>query len=87
MSPSKVKPPVIEQRKRISSQDGLETLKNDFRKVNIYTLEKNVSSGSDLVICTKYMRGSDFRKFCLSYMEMILLTYFQNAKTLNCFWG
>ncbi|XP_061272535.1 nuclear protein MDM1 isoform X1 [Bos javanicus] len=32
VSPSKVKPPVIEQRKRISSQDGLETLKNDFRK-------------------------------------------------------
>ncbi|CAN0369060.1 unnamed protein product [Rangifer tarandus platyrhynchus] len=32
VSPSKVKPPVIEQRKRISSQDGLETLKDDFRK-------------------------------------------------------
>ncbi|KAI4546440.1 hypothetical protein MG293_002995 [Ovis ammon polii] len=32
VSPSKVKPPVIDQRKRVSSQDGLETLKNDFRK-------------------------------------------------------
>uniref|UniRef100_A0A8C6E458 Nuclear protein MDM1 n=1 Tax=Moschus moschiferus TaxID=68415 RepID=A0A8C6E458_MOSMO len=32
VSPSKVKPPVIEQRKGISSQDGLETLKSDFRK-------------------------------------------------------
>ena len=47
MSPSKVKPSVAEQRKRMSSQDGLETLKNDFRKVNIYILEKNISSGSD----------------------------------------
>ncbi|XP_004406027.1 PREDICTED: nuclear protein MDM1 isoform X3 [Odobenus rosmarus divergens] len=32
VSPSKVKLPVPEQRKRISSQDGLETAKNDFRK-------------------------------------------------------
>ncbi|XP_055252008.1 nuclear protein MDM1 isoform X3 [Moschus berezovskii] len=32
VSPSKVKPPIIEQRKGISSQDGLETLKSDFRK-------------------------------------------------------
>ncbi|XP_006933946.2 nuclear protein MDM1 isoform X1 [Felis catus] len=32
VSPSKVKPPVPEQRKRVSSQDGLETAKNDFRK-------------------------------------------------------
>lgn len=38
MSPSKVRPPVPEQRKRVSSQDGLETAKNDFRKVNIYIL-------------------------------------------------
>lgn len=32
VSPSKVKPPVPEQKKRTSSQDGLEALKNDFRK-------------------------------------------------------
>ncbi|XP_025738743.2 nuclear protein MDM1 isoform X1 [Callorhinus ursinus] len=32
VSPSKVRLPVPEQRKRISSQDGLETAKNDFRK-------------------------------------------------------
>ncbi|XP_010968797.2 nuclear protein MDM1 isoform X1 [Camelus bactrianus] len=32
VSPSKVKPLVPEQRKRMSPQDGLETLKNDFRK-------------------------------------------------------
>ncbi|XP_057599261.1 nuclear protein MDM1 isoform X3 [Hippopotamus amphibius kiboko] len=32
VSPSKVKPPVAEERKRMSSQDGLENLKNDFRK-------------------------------------------------------
>ncbi|XP_006923781.1 nuclear protein MDM1 isoform X2 [Pteropus alecto] len=32
VSPSKVKPPVPEQRKRMSSQDGLETSKSDFRK-------------------------------------------------------
>uniref|UniRef100_A0A8B9Y7V9 Nuclear protein MDM1 n=1 Tax=Bos mutus grunniens TaxID=30521 RepID=A0A8B9Y7V9_BOSMU len=38
VSPSKVKPPVIEQRKRISSQDGLETLKNDFRKKESRTI-------------------------------------------------
>ncbi|XP_022350970.1 nuclear protein MDM1 isoform X6 [Enhydra lutris kenyoni] len=32
VSPSKVRLPVPEQRKRMSSQDGLETAKNDFRK-------------------------------------------------------
>lgn len=32
VSPSKVKPPVPEQRKRMSSQDGLETPKSEFRK-------------------------------------------------------
>nr|KAF6496357.1 Mdm1 nuclear protein [Rousettus aegyptiacus] len=32
VSPSKVKPPVPEQRKRMSSQDGLEISKSDFRK-------------------------------------------------------
>ncbi|KAM7114108.1 nuclear protein MDM1 isoform 2-T2 [Molossus nigricans] len=32
VSPCKVKPPVPEQSKRVSSQDGLETSKNDFRK-------------------------------------------------------
>uniref|UniRef100_A0A8C8XLQ9 Nuclear protein MDM1 n=1 Tax=Panthera leo TaxID=9689 RepID=A0A8C8XLQ9_PANLE len=32
VSPSKVRPPVPEQRKRVSPQDGLETAKNDFRK-------------------------------------------------------
>lgn len=32
VSPSKVKPPVPEQRKRMSPQDGFETSKSDFRK-------------------------------------------------------
>uniref|UniRef100_A0A8C8YI65 Nuclear protein MDM1 n=1 Tax=Prolemur simus TaxID=1328070 RepID=A0A8C8YI65_PROSS len=32
VSPSKVKPPALEQRKRMSSQDCLETSKNDFTK-------------------------------------------------------
>ncbi|XP_021029573.1 nuclear protein MDM1 isoform X3 [Mus caroli] len=32
VSPSKVKPPVLEQRRRASSQDGLETLKKDITK-------------------------------------------------------
>ncbi|XP_039101583.1 nuclear protein MDM1 isoform X2 [Hyaena hyaena] len=32
VSPSKVRPPVPEHRKRVSSQDGLQTAKDDFRK-------------------------------------------------------
>lgn len=47
VSPSKVKPPVPEQRKRMSSQEGLDTSKSDFRKVNIYIFGKNISSGND----------------------------------------
>lgn len=46
VSPCKAKPPVPEQRKRMSSQDGLETPKGDFKKVNIFILGKNISSGS-----------------------------------------
>jgi hypothetical protein len=42
VSPSKVKPQAPEQRKRMSCQDGLETLKNDFTKVNTYILEKDI---------------------------------------------
>lgn len=47
VSPSKVKPPAPEQRKRMPSQDVLETSKGDFKKVNIYILGENISSGSD----------------------------------------
>uniref|UniRef100_A0A8B9YDX4 Nuclear protein MDM1 n=1 Tax=Bos mutus grunniens TaxID=30521 RepID=A0A8B9YDX4_BOSMU len=47
VSPSKVKPPVIEQRKRISSQDGLETLKNDFRKKESRTISLLTSPAAE----------------------------------------
>lgn len=50
VSPSKVKPPVPEQKKRTSSQDGLEALKNDFRKVNIYIWGKNIYSESIILV-------------------------------------
>lgn len=44
MSPSKMKPPAPEQRKRMTSQDCLETSKNDFTKVNIFWGKKFISS-------------------------------------------
>lgn len=42
VSPSKVKPPGLEQRRRASSQDGLETLKKDITKVAICISEENL---------------------------------------------
>lgn len=44
MSPSKVKPSAPEQRKRASSQDGLDTLKKDLTKVDICVAGEDLSS-------------------------------------------
>lgn len=51
VSPSKVKPPGLEQRRRASSQDGLETLKKDITKVGIYISE--TTSCVAIVACGK----------------------------------
>lgn len=54
VSPSKVKPLVPEQRKRMSSQDGLETSKSDFRKVTISIWEKTTLQEVILLVtCNK----------------------------------
>ncbi|XP_066224803.1 nuclear protein MDM1 isoform X5 [Saccopteryx leptura] len=43
VSPSKVKPPVPEQKKRMSSQDGLETPKTDLRKKGSHVMARQTS--------------------------------------------
>ncbi|XP_007106315.2 nuclear protein MDM1 isoform X3 [Physeter macrocephalus] len=48
VSPSKMKPSVAEQRKRMSSQDGLETLKNDFRKKESRAISLQTSPAAGL---------------------------------------
>lgn len=45
VSPSKVKPPGLEQRRRAFSQDGLDTLKKDVTKVAICISEHNLVLG------------------------------------------
>lgn len=51
VSPSKVKPPVPEQRKRMSLQDGLETSKSDFRKKegHVVALQTSPAAGLETV--------------------------------------
>ncbi|XP_058413664.1 nuclear protein MDM1 isoform X1 [Diceros bicornis minor] len=48
VSPSKVKPPVPEQRKRVPSQDGLEMAKSDFRKKESHALSRLTSPAAGI---------------------------------------